>query len=169
MGSLLLQSASTLWILGRTTRETASFRLNSPLSSGQLADGEIVTDKFHGNRQFRRVFPCQWVCRTVSIFLRSSLRQDGKDLFVSDDIRVGWDPIWVQVDAILECDANEAFKGLKDCMFAIFNGNHRLYSWSLVTRSYPNAIKYHPRVMCQTFDGEKGELHRDRVCNAINR
>ena len=84
----------------------------------------------------------------------------GKVLFVTDEIKNGWDDLWRRVDQEFEaeCDADPAFSYLKDKMFCVFDGNHRLFSWMQITKLFPDDRKYHPRVVCTIFKGDNGSL-----------
>lgn len=76
------------------------------------------------------------------------------------EIRETWDPIWVSENEKFEaeCDADPNFLVLKDKMFSVFDGNHRLYSWTQVTMENPENVKYHPRVLCTIFKGNKESI-----------
>lgn len=85
---------------------------------------------------------------------------NGVVLTVTNEQRDGWDEMWREVDLEFEreCDEHPAFHVLKDKMFAVFDGNHRLFSWMQVAALYPDSRKYHPRVMCTILKGDKGSL-----------
>jgi hypothetical protein len=84
----------------------------------------------------------------------------GQLAFCTQDIREKWDPLWVLENEKFEeeCEADESFWILKDKMFYVFDGNHRLYSWMKVMEEHPTNPKYHPRVICTIFKGESGSL-----------
>ena len=68
--------------------------------------------------------------------------------------------MWRMIDEefVNECEANPAFHVLKDKMFVVFDGNHRLYSWMQVTPEFPDARKYHAGVNCQILKGDRNSL-----------
>jgi hypothetical protein len=84
----------------------------------------------------------------------------GVPLLLTEEIRSSWDPIWKEQNAAFEaeCDACPSFVDLKTRMFSVFDGNHRLYSWSAVTEENPDNPKYHPRVSCVIFKGDKESM-----------
>ena len=86
--------------------------------------------------------------------------EHGNPIYVTDAIRDSWDDIWKNENAAFEeeCRADPDFAILVDKMFAVFDGNHRLYSWMQVTAENPFVRKYHPRVACTVFKGEKSSI-----------
>ena len=71
-----------------------------------------------------------------------------------------WDPTWEALNKQFEeeCDAVEAFRVLKDKMFWVFDGNHRLTAWSAVARQFPEKRAYHPRVKFILLDPDQSEF-----------
>jgi hypothetical protein len=97
---------------------------------------------------------------------------NGVKLFVTDKIRKTWDPVWQEQDRMFEeeCDANEHFVGLKERMFAIFDGNHRFHAWSMVCSKYPDEVKYHPWVVCLILKGDQAFMvELEQAMHGVNK
>ena len=64
------------------------------------------------------------------------------------EFRDEWDPLWTQINKEfeVECDKVDKFKALKDTMFWVFDGNHRLTAWAEVANQNPHKREYHPCV-----------------------
>ncbi|CAM6104342.1 unnamed protein product [Calypogeia fissa] len=79
---------------------------------------------------------------------------------LTDKIWESWDPLWVQVNVEfdVECDKNPAFGVLKDRMFPVGDGNHRLFSWMRVCEEFANEAKYHVRVKAKFLSGNDAEM-----------
>ncbi|CAM6084806.1 unnamed protein product [Calypogeia fissa] len=79
---------------------------------------------------------------------------------LTDNTRSRWDPCWVEANAAFEaeCDANLAFLILKDRMFPVGDGNHRLFSWMQISELYPQEAKYHPRVIAKFLSGTEDQM-----------
>lgn len=75
---------------------------------------------------------------------------EGKTQLVTDEIRDSWDPLWVEENRAFEEEIAQVaeFATLKDKMFSVLDGNHRLHSWMGLSKEYPMDKKYHPRVQC---------------------
>lgn len=73
------------------------------------------------------------------------------------DFRDDWDPIWKALNDKFErdCDQVEEFKILKDKMFWVFDGNHRLTAWSQVAKENPEMLSFHPCVRFVLLDPEQ--------------
>lgn len=65
-----------------------------------------------------------------------------------DDFVDQWDPLWKEINEEFEreCDKVEEFKILKNKMFWVFDGNHRLTAWSEIAKRHPTKREYHPSV-----------------------
>jgi hypothetical protein len=90
---------------------------------------------------------------------------------IIDNIRESWDAIWAEENQHFEdeCDAQPEFAVLKDKMFFVGDGNHRLYSWYTVSKENPLEIRYHPRVVCKfLFANDSGMLHIISTLHALN-
>jgi len=86
--------------------------------------------------------------------------EEGNPIYISDAIKDGWDDLWKAENAAFEeeCLSDPGFSVLADKMFAVFDGNHRLFSWMQVTAENSHIKKYHPRVLCTVFKGEKSSI-----------
>ncbi|CAM6105413.1 unnamed protein product [Calypogeia fissa] len=65
-----------------------------------------------------------------------------------DAIRGTWDSAWTRINDAFEaeCDANPTFHVLKDQMFPVRDGNHRLFLWMQCSKGFPQKMKYHPSI-----------------------
>ncbi|CAM6093908.1 unnamed protein product [Calypogeia fissa] len=79
---------------------------------------------------------------------------------LTEEIRGSLDQAWVQANALFEaeCESNPAFEILKDRMFPVGDGNHRLFSWMQVAKQFPHKKKYHARVIAKFLWGNKEDL-----------
>ena len=75
-----------------------------------------------------------------------------------EDFRDDWDETWKELNEQFEreCDMVEDFRVLKDKMFWVFDGNHRLTAWSQVAKEFPERRAYHPRVRFTLLDPDHG-------------
>ena len=73
--------------------------------------------------------------------------KEGKTRTMADFVDQ-WDPVWKEINEEFEreCDKVEEFKILKDKMFWVFDGNHRLTAWSAIAKQHPRKREYHPSV-----------------------
>ncbi|CAM6128597.1 unnamed protein product [Calypogeia fissa] len=85
---------------------------------------------------------------------------DGKAQPLTDEIRSSWDPCWVEANNKFEaeCDANPLFDVLKDRIFPMADGNHRLFLWMAVSKQFPHEKKFHPRVIAKFLAGSDKEI-----------
>lgn len=96
----------------------------------------------------------------LSKFYVSMTNADGVKEFVSDDQRASWDDIWKNQDAILEaeCAAVPEFQQLNNRMFCVFDGNHRLYAWTLVANENPDVERFHPLVIARILRARRESM-----------
>lgn len=87
------------------------------------------------------------------VFYVQPTNKDGNTNCISDAIRVSWDPIWTEENKLFEneCDQHAQFSCLKDKMFSMFDGNHRLFAWRVVCEACSMEARYHPRVHAKIF------------------
>ena len=85
--------------------------------------------------------------------------KDGERAHVKD-FSTNWDPIWRKLneDFERECEAVEEFHVLKDKMFWVFDGNHRLTAWSAVAAEFPDRRSHHPCVRFILLDPSQSEF-----------
>ncbi|CAM6116886.1 unnamed protein product [Calypogeia fissa] len=71
-----------------------------------------------------------------------------------------WDPLWVKENDNFEaeCDRNPTFHILRDRMFPVGDGNHRLFLWMKVCAEIPNQAKYHVRVKAKFLSRDDAEM-----------
>jgi hypothetical protein len=98
---------------------------------------------------------------THPAFYISIANKEGERASVGD-FRDGWDDTWQELNAEFErkCDQVPEFRVLKDKMFWVFDGNHRLTAWSAVSREYPDSRSYHPCVRFVLLDPAPQEFVR---------
>ncbi|CAM6103043.1 unnamed protein product [Calypogeia fissa] len=79
---------------------------------------------------------------------------------VTDVIKGTWDGRWRTISDQFdhECDANLAFSILKGRMFPVGDGNHHLFSWMEVAKTFPQENKYHPRVKAKFLLGSEMDM-----------
>ncbi|CAM6082770.1 unnamed protein product [Calypogeia fissa] len=79
---------------------------------------------------------------------------------LTDSIRSTWDSAWTRINDAFEaeCDANPAFHVLKDRIFPVGDGNHRLFSWMQCAKDFPQEEKYHPRVRAKFLSGSEDDM-----------
>lgn len=69
----------------------------------------------------------------------------------------------------VECDEQAAFGCLKDKIFSVFDGNHRLFAWRVVCDECPVELKYHPRIWAKIFTRIKDlYIELEATIHAIN-
>jgi hypothetical protein len=96
---------------------------------------------------------------TPSFFIQCE-DSEGTVNFVTDEIRRTWDPLWVRANDEFEaeCSLVPEFGELKDKMFSVLDGNHRLFSWMQLAEENPRDMKYHPRVVAVLLRCPKDKL-----------
>jgi hypothetical protein len=95
-----------------------------------------------------------------SKFYVQTTDKDGKEMHITEEYKAKWDDLWKSQDELFvkECEANEAFASLKNNLFCVLDGNHRLYAWSRIAERNPTVLKYHPRVECVILKGDPTSL-----------
>jgi hypothetical protein len=118
-------------------------------------------------------FGMKGYCHSIGAkFYVQSRDANGMELFNTEEIRNNWDVVWQEQNRKFkaECDANPNFIGLKDCMFAIFNSNHRFYAWSMVCAKFSDELKYHPWVECVILKGDQASMvELEQAMHGVNK
>lgn len=93
--------------------------------------------------------------KDLSKFYVSTMDANGHEVFITDEIRHSWDALWAYQNEMFEneCRMRPEFEVLIDKMFSVFDGNHRLYSWMLVSKEFSEEERYHPRVIGRFLNG----------------
>lgn len=110
--------------------------------------------------------------RTGAKFYVQPRDRDGKPLLITDEEKEDWDSLWKEQDKkfIADCQLEAEFKWMIKSKFAVADGNHRLWAWMKVAKSFPGVLRYHPRVECVVLTGEKDNIHEvELAMHGVNR
>ena len=96
--------------------------------------------------------------------------KDGETASVKD-FSDEWDQMWKKLNDQFEreCEAVEEFHVLKDKMFWVFDGNHRLTAWSEAAMKFPHKRSLHPCVRFVLLDPDQsGFVRVEQVMQKLN-
>lgn len=105
------------------------------------------------------------------IFYVQPTDEDGNTNRVTNVICQNWGPLWIEENRMFEaeCDQHAAFACLKDKIFSMFDGNHRLFAWRAICDEFPVEPKYDPRIRAKIFIGIKDSyIELEAAMHAIN-
>ncbi|KAL3682987.1 hypothetical protein R1sor_001009 [Riccia sorocarpa] len=100
----------------------------------------------------KKSFETQCYMEHASAFHVSPFDENGEAMFVKQEDKDKWDTLWrMESDAFdAEMLKEPAYKELVNRMFSTWDGNHRVITWTQVSRSREKTNKraWHPRVRC---------------------
>ena len=93
-----------------------------------------------------------------AFYLCMSIKEGGRETV--ENFKHLWDPMWEKLNKQFEeeCKKVAEFNVLKDKMFWVFDGNHRLRAWSAIAGEFPERKAYHPCVRFVLLDPNQTEF-----------